>query len=73
MITDLTKLNRNQVISILQASGYGSDDINSIEYVSCSNGKLRYKITFENEWDGEIITGDVYILIGEDGKLRAKF
>ena len=69
MITDFTKLTRDQVAAILEDSGYGAGDIASFEYVSCKDGKLRYAMKAE---DGETIIGNVYISIGKDGKFEAE-
>lgn len=71
MITDFTKLTVAQIVAILEDSGYGADDIDSVEYVSCIAGQLCYEMTYEEM--GETVTGNVYIYINPKGKLQAEF
>lgn len=73
MITDLTKLNRNQIVSLLETTGYleSAKEIISTEYKRTEKGEVVYAIRF-NE-DGIMATGRVYVYIDSFGQLVADY
>lgn len=73
MITDLTKLNRDQIVYLLEETGYlgASDEIFSTSYVSTNNHSIKYKIKYDA--DGIMETGHIFISIDDSGKLVADY
>jgi hypothetical protein len=69
---DLTKWDINDLVTLLQFSGYGSDDLLSAKYSGTNNsGDVVFDITFE-DLEGEILSGKVFVCI-KNGKLTAEF
>lgn len=61
-----------QLVDLLEYSGYSSNDIISAYYKqTTSNGSVVFNIDYEN-LDGEIESGNVYVSI-RNGKLVAEF
>lgn len=74
MITDLTKLTADIVVSLLEKAGYNesSQDIFSVIYDSVKNGQVKYKISYF-DIDANECDGYVYVFIGNDGILTADY
>lgn len=71
MVTDLTKLNLNQIIYLLKETGYDSNEIFSVSYVSTTNHTVKYMIKY-NDY-GVMETGYIYLYIDNSGKLVAEY
>ena len=73
MITDLTKLSRDNIVDLLKANGYNdNDDIDSVEFVSVANNQVKYTISFY-DFDDELNTGFVFVYIDNQGQLVAEY
>lgn len=75
MITDLTKLSRNNIVDLLKANGYNdNDDIESVEFVSAANSQVKYAISYyDYEHDVLVSDGFVFVYINNQGKLVAEY
>jgi hypothetical protein len=72
MIYDISKWSTEQLVDLLNHSGYSSDDIVSCYYKqTLSEGHIVFNIDYEN-LDGELESGNVFVFI-RDGKLVAEF
>lgn len=74
MITDLTTLNRDIIVDLLEASGYNesSSDIIETQFVSVLNGNVKYKMKYY-DIDDNLLEDNVYIFINNQGKLVADY
>lgn len=69
---DFSSWSTENLVDLLENSGYSSDDIVAAEYKHTNgSGQVVFKIDYEN-LDGEIESGNVYVSI-RDGKLVAEF
>jgi ribosomal protein S8 len=73
MITDLTKLTRNQLVNLLEETGYieSSNEIHSASYTSTNKGQVKYTIKY-NDF-GVMATGHVFVYIDSNGQLVADY
>ena len=71
MITDLTKLTKNDIAALLNKQGYSDDGIYSAEYQSATNGQLKYKIKYND--DGIMGLGYVFVFIDNNGQLSCDY
>jgi len=72
--TNLTTLSRNDIVYLLEASGYNesSSDIENVEFVAVSNGNVRYKMTYY-DIDGNLMNDNVFVFINDKGELTADY
>lgn len=69
---DFTKLTRDNIVDLLAANDYNdNNDIENVEFMSVSNGQVRYKIEYY-DFD-ELQEGFVFVYIDNDGKLVADY
>jgi hypothetical protein len=72
--TNLTNLTRNDIVYLLEESGYNesSSDIEEIEFVSVVDNNIKYKMTYY-DIDGNKMTDNVFVFIDSKGKLVADY
>lgn len=72
-ITDLTKLNRDQIVSLLETTGYleSSKEIISTQYKTVNKGQVVY--TFKYNDFGVMATGQLYVYIDSNGHLVCEY
>lgn len=72
---DLTKLTCQNIVDLLEEAGYNesSSDIFSTEYVSCTNGQVKYKMKFYDLDSDDLLEDYVYVFINSQGKLTADY
>ena len=73
MVTNFTNLSRDNIVDLLEASGYNesSSDIIETEYVSSFSGTVKYKMKYY-DIDDNLLEDNVYVFI-RNGKLVADF
>ncbi len=73
MRTDLTNLSCQEVVDLLEERGYNesSSDIFQVDYISCTDGQVKYKMKFY-DIDDNVCEDFVYIFI-EKGKIVADY
>ena len=74
MLTDFTKLTRDNIVDLLEKQGYTetSKDIETVEFDPswpCAGDPLKYKIA----WDNGRKTDTVYVFIDGNGQLAADY
>jgi hypothetical protein len=74
MLADLKKLTTDQIIQLLEATGYELNDIWDAEYhkVTTIPRSVQYRIHFR-DCDGNDDSGWVYVFIDAHGKLACEF
>jgi uncharacterized protein YuzE len=72
--TNLTQLTRNDIVYLLEQRGYNesSSDIEDVEFIAASNGKIRYKMTYY-DIDGNEMQDNVFVFISNEGKIVADY
>lgn len=72
--TNLTQLTRNDIVYLLEKSGYNesSSDIEDVEFIAASNGKIRYKMTYY-DIDGNEMQDNVFVFINSKGEITADY
>lgn len=68
--SDLTQLSKEDIIQLLEETGYTGEDIISVEYGGNTENGVKYVITFTE--DDKLHNGLVYVYISK-GKLECEY
>lgn len=71
---NLSKWTKEDLINILDRSGYGGDDIVSAKFAGVNDRhQAMFDIAFEDTFDGGLAYGKVYVFIDKGGELVADY